>query len=387
MNAIPPLVRPEDTAAALSHAFAQRAAAPPRRRPVPRENGAALREAGLLALTVRREFGGAGAGLARSAAVVGAIAQGEPATALVLAMQLVQHATLARTRRWPAAVRERVARSAVVDGALANALRVEPALGTPARGGLPDTVARRVAGGWRVSGHKIFATGIPVLTWLLVWARTDEAEPRVGTVLIPADDPGVSVVMTWDQLGMRATESHDVLLSEVAIPDAFAVDLRPPEAWATPDPVQAAWNAILVAAVYHGIAVASRDWLAGWLRARVPGNLGAPLATLPRVQAEMGEIEALLATGARLLRSTAEAVDGGGPEAPGAVACGIVKREVTGNAIRAVERAVAMTGNAGLARRNPLERHLRDVLCGRVHTPQDDTVLLAAGRAALETGG
>ena len=52
-------------------------------------------------------------------------------------------------------------------------------------------------------------------------------------------------------------------------------------------------------------------------------------------------------------------------------------------AIRAVERAVAMTGNAGLARRNPLERHLRDALCGRVHTPQDDTVLLAAGRAAL----
>ena len=100
----------------------------------------------------------------------------------------------------------------------------------------------------------------------------------------------------------------------------------------------------------------------------------------------MGEIEARLATGGRLLRSTAEAVDRGGPDVPAATERGIVKRAVTEDAIRAVERAIAMTGNAGLARRNPLERHLRDALCGRVHTPQDDTVLLAAGRAALERG-
>ena len=372
--------------AALSAAFAQRAAEHDRSGTFPRENLATLREAGLLALTVPRELGGAGAGLARSVEVVGAIAQGEPATALVLAMQLIHHATLARARSWPAAVYERLARSAVEDGALANALRVEPALGTPARGGLPATIARRTADGWRVSGHKIFATGIPVLTWLLVWARTDEVQPRVGTVLVPADSPGVRVEATWDQLGMRATESHDVLLDDVLVPLEFAVDLRPPEAWAAPDPVQAAWNAVLVAAVYHGVAFAARNWLVGWLRARIPSNLGAPLATLPRVQAEMGGIEALLATGARLLRSTAEAVDRGGPDAPGAAECGIVKREVTEGAIRAVERAVAMTGNAGLSRRNPLERHLRDALCGRVHTPQEDTVLLAAGRAALETG-
>ena len=49
-----------------------------------------------------------------------------------------------------------------------------------------------------------------------------------------------------------------------------------------------------------------------------------------------------------------------------------------------VVRAVALIGNAGLSRRNPLERHLRDVLCGRIHTPQDDVVLTSAGRALLE---
>jgi alkylation response protein AidB-like acyl-CoA dehydrogenase len=45
---------------------------------------------------------------------------------------------------------------------------------------------------------------------------------------------------------------------------------------------------------------------------------------------------------------------------------------------------MALTGNNGLSRKNPLERHYRDVLCSRVHTPQDDSIALAAGRAALD---
>ncbi|WP_201027586.1 acyl-CoA dehydrogenase family protein, partial [Salmonella enterica] len=53
----------------------------------PFENFDRLSDAGLLALTVPRKFGGAGAGLADAVAVVGGIARGEPSTALVLAMQ------------------------------------------------------------------------------------------------------------------------------------------------------------------------------------------------------------------------------------------------------------------------------------------------------------
>ncbi|CAG9216267.1 hypothetical protein BVI434_3120002 [Burkholderia vietnamiensis] len=63
---------------------------------------------------------------------------------------------------------------------------------------------------------------------------------------------------------------------------------------------------------------------------------------------------------------------------------GLVKRTVTEQAIRVVEHALKLSGNHGLSRHNPLERHYRDVLCGRVHTPQDDAIAVAAGRAALE---
>ncbi|HET6193047.1 MAG TPA: acyl-CoA dehydrogenase family protein, partial [Trebonia sp.] len=60
-----------------------------------------------------------------------------------------------------------------------------------------------------------------------------------------------------------------------------------------------------------------------------------------------------------------------------------VKLTGTRAAIDAVSQAVALVGNNGLTRRNPLERHLRDVLCSRVHTPQDDSIVAAAGRAAF----
>jgi alkylation response protein AidB-like acyl-CoA dehydrogenase len=44
---------------------------------------------------------------------------------------------------------------------------------------------------------------------------------------------------------------------------------------------------------------------------------------------------------------------------------------------------MGLIGNPGLAHANPLERHYRDVLCSRIHMPQDDMIQSMAGRAAL----
>jgi len=367
-----------DRAWSLSRQFSRSAAEHDRAGKLPVENFKALADAGLLSLTVPRDAGGEGAGLALAAEVIGILARGEPSTALVLAMHYINHAVV--ILNWPASFRDRLRRDSLAGGGLINALRVEPELGTPARGGLPATIARRGDGGWSLSGHKIYSTGIPVLGWLAVWARTDEADPRTGAFLVPTNVPGIEIRPTWRQLGMRATESHDVILNDVQIPLDHAVDVRRPTAWARADG-ELAWTTLLIGALYDGIARAAQDWLAGFLRSRVPSNLGASLATLPRVQEAMGEIEALLIANRRLLRSVAEDADRGLP--PASTESGIVKSIVTTNAIAAVEIALKLTGNHGLAQGNPLERHYRDVLCGRIHTPQDDVVRIAAGKLAL----
>src|SRR4051812_46142436 len=88
---------------------------------------------------------------------------------------------------------------------------------------------RTAAGGWRLTGRKIYVTGAPILAWYLVWARTDEPVPRVGQFLVPAGGPGTRVEPTWDHLGLRASGSHDVLLEGVEVPEDHAVGLRRPE--------------------------------------------------------------------------------------------------------------------------------------------------------------
>jgi alkylation response protein AidB-like acyl-CoA dehydrogenase len=376
--------RPAPDRAGFAEVLAEIAEAAPRHdrdATFPFENFELLHHEGLLGLTVRGADGGGNAGLAEAAEVVGAVGRACPSTALVFAMQAIHQKAIARNGRWPEHLRVRVARSASGCGALINALRVEPALGTPARGGLPETVARRSADGWSISGRKIYSTGAPGLEWMQVFARTDEAVPRTGNFLVRARSGGVRIEETWDHLGLRASGSHDVIFDDVVVPEDHAVDVRPPGEWRQPDSVHASWNAAIIGAVYTGVARAARGWLLQFLNGRVPANFGASLATLPRMQEAVGVIEGLLAANARLIGAIAVAHDSGRDLPPHE--SGLLKNVIAENAIAAVEQAVKLGGNHALSRANPLERHLRDVLCARVHTPQADSAHIAAGRVAL----
>jgi len=343
----------------------------------PRDNFTLLHEHGLLALTVPKALGGGGASLVQARKAISAVAKGEPSTALILVMQYLQHSRLQDNRNWPEALRLRVAQDAVREGALINALRVEPDLGTPARGGLPATIARRTSEGWRISGRKIYSTGSHGLTWFSVWARSTDEDPLVGAWLIHKDTPGISIVDDWDHLGMRATCSHEVRFDNVLVPLDHAVSVS---RWSAPQPELDGdgflWMSVLLSAVYDGVAQAARDWFVDWLEQRKPSNLGAALATLPRFQETVGHIDTLLFANRSLLDAAAE---GRTPAAHAAQ----LKYLVTGNAIRAVELAIEAAGNPGLSRHSPLQRHYRDVLCSRVHTPQNDAVLQGVGKAVF----
>jgi alkylation response protein AidB-like acyl-CoA dehydrogenase len=373
------------TIAALAREFAETAAEYDRTTAFPFANIQRLRETGLQALVTPREFGGRGLGLPRAERVVNAVSRGEASTGLVLAQQYLFHGGLLRNPDFSPALREKIFRSAASEGAFVNSLRVEPDLGTPIRGGLPATVARRTDEGWSLTGRKIYSTGAPVLAWNAIWARTDDPTPRVGVFVVPAGSPGFRIEETWRQLGMRASGSHDVVLEDVRIPFDHAAELKSPAERAQPDATQMAWVCALFSTVYDGAARAARDWFVGFLRDRAPTNLGAPLATLPRMQEALGEIDSALYASRILLASLADRVDRG--EAPHPQESLYVKHNVTRNALEAVSKALELTGNPGLAQANPLERHYRDVLCARVHSPQNDSIFLSGGRLALAGAG
>ncbi len=371
-------VRPlDDILDELGGEFAERADRYDRTGEFPHENFRRLREYGLLSLATPKRYGGAGETLPTLARVIAKVSKGDPSTGLILTMQYLFNDLTARSTSWPEHLRARVFESVVRDGALINGLRVEPALGTPARGGLPDTIARREPDGWRINGRKIYSTGIHGLTWLSVWARTDETPPRIGGWLTPRNAPGVSVVENWDHLGMRATGSHEVVFDNVLVPLDHGTSIWPEGHHGSRLDAQfALWNTVLVSTVYDAVARAARDWFVAWLEERRPSNLGAPLSSLTHLQRVVGEIDTLLFAN-RILLDAAIA----GSVAPRDA--GQLKYLVSGNAIAAVQKAVESAGNPGLIRANPLQRHLRNVLCSRIHTPQNDSILLAVGRAAF----
>lgn len=364
--------------AALTAEFSAGAAALDAGPSFPHENLARLRRAGLLSLTVPRALGGREATLAQALKVIRAVARGEPSTALILVMQCLYHLRLQANPNWPLALKQRIARDAVERGALINSLRVEPELGSPSRGGLPATVGRSEGDHWILNGRKLYSTGSPGLTWFAVWGRTDEAAPRVGTWLVHRDTPGVRFGEPWNHLGMRATGSHEVIFDNVRVPFEQAVDLQPPGPANGMDPVTSVWMNVLLPSIYDGVARAARDWFVQWAAQRVPSGLNAPLSTLDSFQQTVGRIDALLFNN-RILLDAGAGGQVSTTEAP------TIKYLVSKHAIDAVELALEASSNPGLSRNNALERHYRDVLCARIHTPQNDTVLGNLGRAAFTT--
>lgn len=96
---------------------------------------------------------------------------------------------------------------------------------------------------------------------------------------------------------------------------------------------------------------------------------------------KFGEVEALLFTNRVLIDDAARRIALGAE--PIAGDANVVEELATHNAIRTVELGLELSGKPGLSRKNPLARHYRDVLCSRIHTPQNDTILVGVGKDGL----
>lgn len=349
---------------------------------VPEAGIAAVHRAGLLTATVARRHGGPGVSLLDAARILVALGEGDPSVALITANTLNAHQGQAAAATWPEATYAEILRRSVHEPVLINAVRAEPELGAPARGGLPATVARRTRDGWSLSGRKAYATGGTALAHHVVWAVTDDDEPRVGHLLVPAHAPGISWVETWDHLGLRASNTHDVVYDDVALPlDAF-VEIPRGDDGVYRDPAAVAGPASLGhPALYVGVARAARAAFVRYARERVPTALGRPIAETDRIRTVAGEIDAHVAQAETLLYGAL--LRAGSGETSHLPQLSLLKVQIARSAITAVETAVAALGNPALTRHLPFERHLRDVLCVRVHPPQADAAFLDAGRRLL----
>ncbi|MBL7499836.1 acyl-CoA/acyl-ACP dehydrogenase [Frankia sp. CNm7] len=347
----------------------------------------AAHRAGLLTAAVGTQFGGPGLGPRDLVRILTALGEGDASVGLLAANLLGTHAGQAAHPHWPAAYYDDLLLRSRGGPALVNAIRAEPELGAPARGGIPKTTATRTADGWVLSGHKAYASGGAALAYHVVWAVADEPDgdperPRVGHLIVPAEAPGIRWIETWDHLGLRSSHTHDVVYDGVELPaDAFVEIPRGPDGVYRDPAAQAGPAGFGHAALYVGVARAARSAFAEFARSRVPTALGRPIATTERIQAVAGEVDLQIVQAETLLHGALLRFEAGDTSILPELSA--IKVAIGRSVIAATQTAVAALGNPGLSRHHPLERHLRDALCIRVHPPQEDVVLLTAGRRVL----
>ncbi len=387
-----------DVARSLIPALRERAAQHDRDGTFPHENFADIRRVGLPALVVPQEFGGWGANLLESTLTMETLAQGDGSTALSFVMHVqvlggtadtVAGAAADQERSsWPQALFAQVCRDAVEQGALINSVATEPNLGSPSRGGLPETTAEPVRENgttvWLINGLKTFASLSPEMDYFIIPAALQDGSGHVARFVIPAG-PHFEIIETWDAFGMRATGSHDLKIVNARVTEEQMIGRGAPSPRTTGKAPANAWFICTVAAVYLGVAQAALDFAADFALTRVPTALGKPIAELESIQRRLGQAELLLLQARTLLYSTArdwDQLDSQRDElAPAVIA---TKFTVTNNAIEAVDHAVRVVGGAAMSRSMPLERYLRDVRPGLFHPLNDDQALTIFGQNALK---
>jgi acyl-CoA dehydrogenase len=351
----------------LGPSFAARSAAHDAGDAFVAENYAALKERGLFSAGVPGELGGGNATHAELCAIVRELGRHCGSTALAFSMHTHNVATQAISWRSgnkpPEALLRRVAAEKLI---LATSGGSDWIRGS---GKL-----EKVEGGYRMSGRKIFSSGVPSANLFTTMGIYEDPQsgPAIYHFAIPLPAEGFTILDTWRVLGMRGTGSTDVELKDVFIPEAAIGLKRPPGKWHPFMHLVTLSAMPIVYAAYLGVAESAREIALGMAKKDDPN---APYL--------IGEMDNLLTT-ARIVHADMVELTRTAKPGPETTSAMLTRRTILGQTlVRTVEKAMEVAGGAGIYRSAPLERHFRDIQASRYHVLPEKAQLRLSGRLAL----
>jgi alkylation response protein AidB-like acyl-CoA dehydrogenase len=198
---------------------------------------------------------------------------------------------------------------------------------------------------------------------------SDPDHPQIVHGFLPRATDGIQIIETWDTLGMRATQSQDTVLDRAFVPDDL-VALVCPAGFAGAGQFQLsifAWALLGFAAVYLGAAQRALDITIETMPKRTSIALTNSMAHHPEVQHNVAEMRiAFDAAEATLDRATADWT-AGVEHADWPVRLVGTRYFVINQCFDIVDRALDLSGGAGVFKRNRLEQLFRDARMGRFH--------------------
>lgn len=328
-----------------------------------------LKEAGYTKINVPKELGGHGKSLAEVCQEQRRLAMYAPATALAVNMHLYWCGVagdLLRSGddslRW---MLEEAGKGKIFAAGHAEGGNDWPLIYSSAK-------AEKVEGGYRINGRKSFGSLTPVWDYLGLHAM-DDSDPdnrKIVHVFMPRDTEGVSIVETWDTLGMRATRSDDTVLDNVFVADQH-VGRVVPAGWAGMDLFVLAifaWAEPTFGNIYYGNALRAFELAIAMIKDKSSVAMQRSMAHNPEVQHSIAKMALDLEGIGPHLDKVAEDWSNGVDHGPAwGVKLIAAKYHATNTSFRVVDRALDVAGGYGIFRKSGMERLFRDARLGPIH--------------------
>ncbi|MCG9119461.1 acyl-CoA dehydrogenase [Laribacter hongkongensis] len=231
--------------------------------------------------------------------------------------------------------------------------------------------ARKVDGGYLLSGSKMWITNSPIADVLLVWARDDTGDIR-GFVL-ERGMAGLSTPKIEGKFSLRASVTGEIVMDGVMVPDSHCLPgvrgLKGPFSCLNKARYGIAWGALGAAeSCWH----TARQYVLDRLQ------FGRPLAANQLVQWKLAEMQTEIALGLQAALQVGRLMDAG-TAAPEMVS--LIKRNNCGKALGIARMARDMLGGNGISDEFGVIRHVLNLEAVNTYEGTHDIHALILGRA------
>ncbi|RLK46724.1 acyl-CoA dehydrogenase family protein [Microbacterium telephonicum] len=253
----------------------------------------------------------------------------------------------------------------------------------PGAGSDPDalaTTARRVDGGWLVSGEKRFISGAEGAAFAIVMARTEATGDHgagATMLLTPMDAAGIRIGPSIGTIEAAIAGGHPyVRFDDVFVPDADVLG-APGQGFRY---AQVRLGPARLTHCMRWLGLARRAQHTALDRANGRELFGSPLADLGVAQALLADSEIDLATSDAVIDAAAAALERSDRE--GAALSSIAKVHCSEAVWRVIDRAVQLCGGDGVSSGLPLIQYLNEVRPFRIYDGSSETHRWAIARRA-----
>lgn len=231
--------------------------------------------------------------------------------------------------------------------------------------------ARRVEGGWRLSGTKTWITHAPIADLMVVWAKDDEGTAR--GFLLERGTQGLATAKIEGKFSVRASPTGQILMDDVFVPESQ----RLPDARGLAAPFTCLNNARF-GICWGAMGAAEFCWRAARQYALDRKQFGRPLAANQLVQKKLADMQTEIALGLLACLHVSRLRDAG-DASPEMVS--LLKRNCAGKALDIARVARDIHGANGISDEYHVIRHLMNMETINTLEGTHDIHALVLGRA------